>query len=465
VRASLSEIEERLEQPTARGLASAVSRAVRDGVLEPGARLPPIRAVAEQLGLSPTTVSAGWAMLARSGTIHTDGRRGSRISERRPTGSRYRQVLTPTATTDGDVGFRPPGQRGAGTTFVLDLSTGVPDPGLLPDLHPVLAALAPPGTPSSYLDDPVLPELAVALRADWPYPAPGFGIFDGAMDALDVAIRTLVGFGDRVLVEHPVFPPLLDLLESAGASVIGLRLDADGVRPSELAAGLARGATAVILQPRAQNPTGVSMSPARAAELAGALSRCAAVVLEDDSAGAVASSPALSLGSWLPERTLHIRSYSKSHGPDLRLAAVSGPVGLLDELLGRRRLGQGWTSRLLQRVLLGLLTDPAAQQQVAAARAEYARRRQALAGALRELGRPVGGSDGINLWLPVADEQAAVVRLASRGIGVAPGEPFGVLADAERHVRITCGLVADGYPQLAAELADAAAARGWSGAR
>ncbi|MGH8964632.1 MAG: GntR family transcriptional regulator, partial [Actinomycetes bacterium] len=64
----LSAIEQRLEAPTARGLAHAVGLAISDGVLPPGTRLPPIREVATQLAVSPTTVSAGWALLARSGT-------------------------------------------------------------------------------------------------------------------------------------------------------------------------------------------------------------------------------------------------------------------------------------------------------------------------------------------------------------------------------------------------------------
>ena len=55
----LSALEERMDKPTARGLAHAVSRAIRDGVLPSGTRLPPIREVATQLALSPTTVSAG----------------------------------------------------------------------------------------------------------------------------------------------------------------------------------------------------------------------------------------------------------------------------------------------------------------------------------------------------------------------------------------------------------------------
>ena len=58
MRDHLSAIEERLDQPTARGLATAVSRAITDGALPAGTRLPPIRMVASELTLSPTTVSS-----------------------------------------------------------------------------------------------------------------------------------------------------------------------------------------------------------------------------------------------------------------------------------------------------------------------------------------------------------------------------------------------------------------------
>ena len=78
--AIISDIEERLDAPTAKGLAQAVSRAIRDATLLPGDQLPPIRRVAEELMMSPTTVSAAWQLLARSGTIRSDGRRGTTVA-------------------------------------------------------------------------------------------------------------------------------------------------------------------------------------------------------------------------------------------------------------------------------------------------------------------------------------------------------------------------------------------------
>ncbi len=439
VRDLLSAVEERLDEPTSRSLARAVSRAVAEGTVAPGTKLPPIRTVAQELALSPTTVSAAWGLLARTGVVRSDGRRGTVVLDPSAAGGgRYRRALDP------------------GSALLEDLSTGVPDETLLPRLGEVLGRLERAGTPSSYLEDPVVPELAALLRQDWPCAAPALAVVDGAMDALDLVTATLLRPGDRVAVEHPCFPPVVDLLEARGVEVVGIPLDESGLEPGAVADALRLPLAAVVLQPRAQNPTGTTTTRERARELARLLDRAGTLVVEDDSVHGLSPTPALSLGEWLPERTLHVRSFSKSHGPDLRLAAMSGPTELVRAVEGRRHLGQGWSSRLLQRILVGLLTDPGATAQLAVARRTYAERRALLVEALATHGVLVGGTEGLNVWVPVEDETAAVARLASQGVGVGAGAPFAVLPTAQGHVRVTAGLVRAGHRELAARIADAA---------
>ena len=434
----LAEVRSRLAEYSARGLAEAVGRAIGDGALPPGSRLPPIRRVATELRMSPTTVSSAWQLLRRAGTIRTDGRRGTVVAAARTGGpGRYRAAL-----------------RGH-TGFALDLSTGVPDPRLLPAL-PALAGRSP--APTSYLDDPVLPALAALLRDRWPWPPERLAVFDGAMDAIDHVAAALLRIGDRAVVENPCFPPLLDLLEALGAQVIGVDTDPSGMLPDRLAAALATRPAAVFLQPRALNPTGASWSAERAASLAAVLAPTPQVyAVEDDSAGDVATAPLHSLGTHLPRQTVHVRSFAKSHGPDLRLAAVAGPAAVLDPILERRLLGQGWTSRLLQHLLLTLLTDEASVAAVRHARHEYARRRHLVVAALADAGIALPPGDGLNLWLPVADQQAALVTLARHGIAAAAGTAFHVGAGAP-HLRVTIGLIPDHHEAVAARLAEAARA-------
>jgi DNA-binding transcriptional MocR family regulator len=430
-----------VDDRSARGIAAAVGRLVSAGSLPAGTRLPTVRDVARQLGVSPTTVSEAWRSLTRAGAIQTRGRSGSFVvpSGAPPVGWRFAQI-------------------GAHAVVAQDLSTGVPDHDLLPDLTDALKRLGDGRLTAGYLDAPVLPDLEEVLRTRWPFPPERLTVVDGALDALDRVVSAVVRFGDHVIVENPAFPPLLDLLQAIGATVLGVPMDAHGLRPDRLRAVLAEhSAAAVFLQPRAHNPTGASLSPERAAELAAVLADFPTVsIVEDDHAGDIAAAPPVSLGTFLPGRTVHVASFSKSHGPDLRLAAIGGPAGIVTAVADRRHLGPGWSSRLLQAVLLDLLTDPAAVAMVADAREEYAARRTALLTRLRDRGVTATAADGINLWMAVDDQQMAMVSLAAQGIAVAPGAPFCVTPLAGEHVRVTVGLVADGYDDLADALASAA---------
>lgn len=428
-----------VDDRTARGIAAAVGRMITDGSLPVGQRLPTVRDLAKALGVSPTTVSEAWQSLSAVGAIDARGRQGTFV--RQPTGPatprRYRRV------TEG------PGH------FALDLSTGTPDPALLPDLGPLLAKVSRQSLTSSYLDHPVLPPLEERLSASWPFPAEAITVVDGAMDALDRVASVIVRLGDRVVVEHPTFPPLLDLLDLLGAEVVGVPLDAEGMRVDALQSALALGATAVFLQPRAHNPTGITMSARRGRQLAAALAASDAVIVEDDHSGDIASGALVSMGTHLPHRTVHLRSYSKSHGPDLRLAAVGGAGEVVSAVANRRLLGPGWSSRILQSVLLEMLDHAPTQRAVTAARLEYTRRRKAVTAVLSERGVGFTGSDGINLWMQVADERSALITLAAQGIGAAPGEPFMVHGDTPS-LRVTVGLVDHDAERVAGMLADAA---------
>ncbi|MBO3084488.1 aminotransferase-like domain-containing protein [Cellulomonas fengjieae] len=392
-----------------RGIAATVARLVRGGDLRPGDRLPTVRALAADLGVSPATVSGAWQALSTVGIVISRGRAGT-------------VVLPPPAS------WLPPRYRdlAGGAPVRLDLSTGTPDPELLPPIGPALSRVAlqrPAADTGAYVASPVVPALELLLRESWPFPPQRITVVDGALDAISRILERVAGFGSRVAVEDPGFPPLFDLLDQLGLERVPVTLDRHGMRADELDRAL-EGSGVVVLQPRAHNPTGVSMTSTRARELAAVVRRHDALVVEDDHSGEIASARDVSLGSLLPDRVVHVRSYSKSHGPDLRIAAVGGPASVLDGLVARRMLGPGWTSRLLQHVLVDLLTDGSAIEAVAHARRVYFARRRSLRDALAGHGITLDPGDGINLWLPVHDERTALLRLEAAGIRVAPGTPF-----------------------------------------
>src|SRR4051812_22995655 len=118
----LTTITGAVEDRSARGIAAAVGRLVSAGELPAGTRLPIVRDVARELGVSPTTVSEAWRSLTRAGAILTRGRSGT-------------FVATPEAPRQS---WRYSQLGGSASATALDLSTGVPDHDLLPDLTEAL---------------------------------------------------------------------------------------------------------------------------------------------------------------------------------------------------------------------------------------------------------------------------------------------------------------------------------------
>ena len=419
---------------TPRGISAAINRLVRSGHLVTGDRLPTVRALAAQLGISPATVSEAWQTLSSLSVVESRGRAGTIV----------RNTLEPS---------RPIRYLGIGVesgSAALDLSTSMPDPNLLPGLHRALDALKGSALTwtSSYLDDPVLPQLEKLLRADWPCETQRMVTVDGALDGLSRVVDQLVRLGDRVVIENPGFPGLIDLLETRGAEILAVKMDDFGVVPESLMGALKREPVALFIHPRAQNPTGASLTPQRITDLAALLQDTRTWIVETDHSGAISSSPDLSLGSFIPERTIRIRSHSKSHGPDLRIAAMGGPAEILDPLMSRRMLGPGWTSRILQSLLVEVLIDEEAVAAVSHARSVYQRRSQEIRKRLLEQGVRCSPGDGINMWVQVEDERSALLTLAVAGINVAPGSPFVSESLPGNHVRITTGLLPDEPDEL-----------------
>ncbi|MQA80918.1 MAG: aminotransferase class I/II-fold pyridoxal phosphate-dependent enzyme [Streptosporangiales bacterium] len=167
--------------------------------------------------------------------------------------------------------------------------------------------------------------------------------------------------------------------------------------------------------------------------------------------------PPVTLGDRLPDQVVHIRGWSKSHGPDLRLAMVGGAADVIERMEGHRRLGAVWTSRILQGAFAAMLADATARRRVARASEEYARRRELLADALAARGVSTYARDGLTLWVPVHDERTALVNLASHRLGAGQGSRFSVAPTDGDHLRVSVTLL---RPRDVDHVADLLAAAG-----
>jgi DNA-binding transcriptional MocR family regulator len=420
---------------TAREIAASAESAVTDGLLRPDDALPPVRTLADTLGVSPGTVATAYKELRRRGIVVTRGRGGTVVAPAPSVSSR-----------------RPPPVPGG----LRDLAGGHPDPAFLPDL-------VPPGRLSpgarSHRASPRLPELEELARAWFRRDGVPDGQVTFAHGALDCIARLLsveLRPGDAVAVEDPGFHHLLDLVPALGLRTVAVAVDDEGMRPEGLRAALRAGARAVVLCPRAQNPYGSRTSAVRREELLAVLTGAPEVlVIEDDHSADTAGGPLHSLttaGADGPARWAQIRTVSKHLGTDLRWTAMACDATTLARHDGRLLLTSGWVSHVLQETVARLMTDPVAMALVAAAGTAYAERREALLAALAERGIAARGVSGMNVWVPVRDEAAVVNGLRSEGWWVAGGARFRIAAGPG--VRITTAdLEVSEAPRLAADFA------------
>ncbi|MFD5121412.1 aminotransferase class I/II-fold pyridoxal phosphate-dependent enzyme [Streptomyces sp. NPDC058385] len=408
-----------IEGRRAAEIAASVERAVGGGDLQPGQLLPPMRELAQHLGVNPNTVAAAYRTLRERGVIETAGRRGSRV--------RSKPATTARELIRVDV---PAGVR--------DVSNGNPDRALLPSLAEAFAWAAAQGdkVPVLYGDGPLEPELARHARVAFDQdgiPQGPVAVASGSLDAIERVLAAHLKPGDAVAVEDPGWGSLLDLVPALGLRLVPVGVDDDGPLADEVERALSAGARALVVTDRAQNPTGAAVTAPRARALRKVLAAHKDVLLiEDDHGHGIVDLPLYPLAG-VTRHWAFVRSAAKAYGPDLRLAVLTGDAVTVDRVQGRQRLGPGWVSRILQRAVARLWTEGAVDTRAVAA--SYGRRRDALIAALAERGVEAFGRSGMNVWVPVPDETGAVARLLHAGWAVAPGARFRM--GAAPGVRIT----------------------------
>ncbi|HSY52138.1 MAG TPA: aminotransferase class I/II-fold pyridoxal phosphate-dependent enzyme [Thermoanaerobaculia bacterium] len=396
-------VQRYLSGTTAVKIAASAEAAVAGGKLAGGDRLPTVRVLAQHLGVSPVTVAAAYRILQQRGIAFAEGRRGTTI--------RHASSAAPAAPAQ-----LPP--------HVRDLATGNPASELLPDLAPFLRKLD--GGPRLYRDDLNDPELVALAQKQFSadgIPAGSVAVVSGALDGIERVLREQLRPGDRVLVEDPCFTGIADLLRALSMVPVPVALDEEGLLPAAIQR--AGAAEAIIVTPRAQNPTGAAVTEQRGRQLRAILrQRPELLVIEDDHAGPVAGAPYVTLVDTSRARWAVVRSMSKSLGPDLRLAILTGDARTIARVDGRQALGTRWVSHILQKLVVALWDDKGVQKLLVRAGRTYSQRRDALLKALYAQGIEAQGISGLNVWIPLPEESAAVQALFQRGWAVAAGERY-----------------------------------------
>ncbi|MET9470241.1 PLP-dependent aminotransferase family protein [Streptomyces sp. NPDC006544] len=261
-------------------------------------------------------------------------------------------------------------------------------------------------------------------------------ITTGSQQGLALITTALIGPGDAVLVEDPTYLAALQGFALAGARLIPVPCDEEGILPDALEEIVARERPKLLYTvPTFQNPTGRTLPAARRAAVAEIAARLGLWLLEDDPYGDLRyegrALPWLAAHPGAEDRTALLGSFSKVMAPGLRLGWLRAPAALLRAAVLAKQAADLHTSTVDQLATAEYLRTVDLDAHVARVRDAYRIRRDALLaglGAALPAGstwnRPEGG---MFVWarLPEGHDATALFReAAARGVAFVPGAPF-----------------------------------------
>lgn len=262
----------------------------------------------------------------------------------------------------------------------------------------------------------------------------------GSQQGLDLVARALLDDGDGVVVERPSYLAALQAFGLARPRWLSIGVDGDGACVDELDAACAGlRPRLVYVVPDFANPTGATMSLARREALVRWAAQHEVTVLEDDPYGALrtrgAPLPSLAaLAREVPGASrwiAHASTFSKTVAPGLRVGWLLLPPWLRDAVVRLKQAADLHTASLSQAVVRHYLASGRLDARLAVVRAEYARRRDALAAALADafgerlvMQVPDGGMFVWARFVDGTDTRALLAPALALGVTFVPGDAF-----------------------------------------
>jgi GntR family transcriptional regulator/MocR family aminotransferase len=443
-------LDPRADKPLYAQIVDALVAEIRAGRLASGDRLPGTRTLAIHLGVHRNTVIAAFDELVAEGWLRTNAGASTRVAEELPAEvarsnrpSRGDHKRLPFSLAASPLGPKStPDVPGPG---VLLLAGGLPDVRLIPDVALARAhrrALRKGGTALlSYGEAAGHPQLRAALaqmlsatRA-MSLSADDLVVTRGAQMAMYLAARVLIEPGDLVAVEAWGYPPAWDVLRAAGAQLVPVPVDGEGLDTEALARLAARrNLRAVYVTPHHQFPTLVTLAAARRLELLELARRHRFAIIEDDYDHEVhyQGSPVLPLAHMdVHGCVVYVGTLSKVLAPGLRLGFLVAAAPVIERALSWRRIIDRQGDLTTEAAVAELFEDGEVQRHIGRVRRIYANRRAALLDAVDrhlpdafEITLPRGG---MALWARAAagdDTDAWSARALERGVAVSPASRY-----------------------------------------
>ncbi|MEW5848425.1 MAG: PLP-dependent aminotransferase family protein [Myxococcota bacterium] len=457
-------LDGRADVPVFVQIARAVAEDIRRGRLKPGDRLPGSRTLAERLGVHRNTVLAAYDELHAEGWLTTHRASGTYVSDTLPDPSprRFATTVRSRETMPARVGFDLPplvetGASGAYPRGTLVMTGGVPDLRTVPvaelarAYRRVLRRHA--REVLSYGDPRGIVRLRRAL-AEMVSSVRGLCATEesvvvtrGSQMALDAVARVLITPGDVVAVESFGYRPAWNALKHAGAELVPIPVDADGLRLDALRQLCTqRRVRAVYVTPHHQYPTTVVLSAGRRMELLTLAREKRIAIIEDDYDHEFHydGRPVLPLASAdVAGVVIYVGTLSKILAPGLRMGFVAAPTPLVERLAAVRTFIDRQGDQATESAVAELLEEGEVQRHARRVRRAYQSRRDALATALhRELGGVVEFQlppGGMALWTrvnPDVDTDAWAERALGQGVAFFSGRRYAFDGRARPYVRL-----------------------------
>ncbi|THF57741.1 MocR-like ectoine utilization transcription factor EhuR [Ollibium composti] len=430
-----------IRRPAYLSLADQFARAIHDGRLANGARLPTHRALADALKLSVQTVSRAYEELIRRGLVSGEIGRGSFVQTQR------REPEPP---------YLPerPGE-------VIDLSILKPacetmHQGRLKQALAWLAEALPASSALSFRPNMVFPRHR-AVAAEWlatcglEASPQNVTLTNGATAGMTVALMSVAPPGSTVATEAIGHHTLVPLARYLGFHLEGLPIDDDGLIPEALdeACRLAD-IRAVFVQPSVINPTATLMGSVRRAQLAEVARRHDIAIIENDVLGPLVEDRAPPLAYFAPERTLYVTSFSKITVPGLRVGYLVAPDRYAAAVANRHLVSNWMATPMVAEIATKWVTDGTAMDLVRWQRDALRRRHEIASEALQGVAYRTC-RDALHIWLQLPDdrsEEAFVAQARLRGVAIAPGASFRIAETPWKPaVRISLGSTTEGELQ------------------
>lgn len=427
-------------------LAAGFIRLIREGVLQPGARLPSERRLAEALALSRTTVVATYDRLLEGGWIERRAGSGTRVAATSPVVLAARAAARATALVSSPL----LDLLGHGDQGLVDFALGAPMP--LPELTADELELSREEFAAHAADSryhPLgLPALREAIAAN--YTSSGLEtnaeqvlVTIGAQQAITLCAIAYLQRGDTVLVEDPTYFGALDAFRLAGARFASVPVGPRGADPVLLRARIVASAPRLVyLSPTLQNPTGTIMPPA-ARDRVAALARDTGVPIVEDTTLADlafdAAGPAPLAAHAPTAPIITVGSLSKVAWPGLRIGWMRVPASLMPTLARVKSVMDLGSPALTQAVAVRLL---ARAERIRTLRRDQLRpRRDTFVRLLRRalpdwtFTVPAGG---LFLWveLPAGNAEEFAQVALRRGVVIVPGTVLSADGRHERFLRL-----------------------------